>query len=63
MSTDVLEVFITDKDTFDHDKIPKINIEIYNLLNGKEKLSWYSIGENGSVLMKTQLILPNALPF
>ena len=63
MSTDVLEVFITDKDKFDYDTIPKINIEIYKLLNGKEKLAWYDIGEKGSILMKTKLIFPNAFPF
>ena len=64
ISTDILEIYVMDKDTFTRDdKMVKINIEISNLLNGITEKKWYTVGEEGNILIQTQLTPPNIIPF
>jgi Ca2+-dependent lipid-binding protein len=61
--SDVLEVYITDKDiNSKNDKKSKISIEISSLLNGKEE-RWYNFEKGGSIFLKIQLVPPKIIPF
>ena len=64
ISTDILEVYVMDKDIIKKDdKLKKINFEISNLLNGKITKEWYNVGEKGKILIQTQFVPPNIEPF
>lgn len=60
LSSDILQIYIMDKDKITKDdKMGKINIEILNLLNLIPETKWYSVGTEGNILIKTQLVPPN----
>ena len=59
--SDILEVYLIENDIFVKDK--KVEINISNLFNCQILKSWYSIREDCSVLLETQLVPPNVVPF
>ena len=65
ISTDILEVYIVDKKglLFKENRKDKIEIPVYELLDGNIKKKWYSIKGGGSILIDTQLTPPNEIPF
>ena len=59
--SDILEVYLIENDFFVKDK--KVELNISNLFNCQILKSWYSIREDCSVLLETQLVPPNVVPF
>ena len=64
ISSDILNIYIMDKDKITKDdKMAKISIEVSNLLNFNIEKKLYSVGANGTILIQTQLVPPNFIPF
>ena len=64
LSSDILQINIMDKDKITKDdKMARINIEISKLLDFIPVQKWYTIGIEGSILIKTQLVPPSIIPF
>ena len=63
IGSDILQIYVMDKDKFFDDKLCKIQIGIVFLLDGKIDKKWHSVGKNGTILIQTQLLPPNINPF
>ena len=65
ISTDILIINIVNKKgmVIADSKLDKIEINIYELLDGKTKKKWYHIEGGGSIFIDTQLTPPGVIPF
>ena len=65
ISTDILIIYVKDKNTLitSDNTIDKIEIPVYELLDGNTKKNWFHIKGGGSILIERQLTFPNVIPF